>query len=58
LGSFGDFFDDLSGVAFVFTLSTLASPRLRFKIAKKLGLTINAKNSNLATAPSIGSKIP
>ena len=33
-------------------------PRLRYKIAKKLGLTINAKNSNLTTAPSIGSKIP
>lgn len=29
-------------------------PRLHYKIAKKLGLTINAKNSNLTTAPSIG----
>ena len=33
-------------------------PRLRSKIAKKLGLTINAKSSNLTTAPSIGSEIP
>ncbi len=33
-------------------------PRLRYKIAKKLRLTINAKSSNLTIAPSIGSEIP
>lgn len=30
------------------------TPRLRFKIAKKLGLTINANNSSLTMTPSIG----